>query len=99
MPTALEAISREHLEEWLIAMREAGRKPTTLAARYRSVHQLFRWALDEGLISRSSMTSMRPQRAGRPRQRRLRRGSTGFGRRVLRTAMSSLVRPVFTLAG
>lgn len=60
MPTALESISREHLEEWLIAMREAGRKPATVANRYRSVQQFFKWAAEEGLIGRSPMTTMRP---------------------------------------
>jgi hypothetical protein len=28
MPTALESITREHLEEWLVTMRAAGRGPT-----------------------------------------------------------------------
>jgi site-specific recombinase XerD len=41
-------------------MRVAGRKPTTLAGRYRSVQQFFRWAADEGLIKGSPMASMRP---------------------------------------
>jgi site-specific recombinase XerD len=62
LPTAVESISREHLEEWLIAMREAGRKPATVAARYRSVQQFFKWAADEGLIGRSPMATMRPPR-------------------------------------
>jgi site-specific recombinase XerD len=60
MPTAIEAITREHLEEWLIAMREAGRKPTTIAARYRSVQQFFKWAAEEGLVRQSPMATMRP---------------------------------------
>ena len=41
-------------------MREAGRKPTTLAARYRSVQQFFKWAAEEGLVKRSPMATMRP---------------------------------------
>ena len=60
MPTATESVTREHLEEWLIAMREAGRKPTTIAARYRSVQQFFKWAAEEGLIRQSPMATMRP---------------------------------------
>jgi site-specific recombinase XerD len=60
MPSAIEAITREHLEEWLIAMREAGRKPTTVAARYRSVQQFFKWAAEEGLVRQSPMATMRP---------------------------------------
>jgi site-specific recombinase XerD len=62
MPLDLASITREHLEEWLIAMRDAGRKPATLAIRYRSVQQFFRWALEEGLIKTSPMANMRPPR-------------------------------------
>lgn len=60
MPTAAESITREHIEEWLVELREAGRKPATIAARYRSVQQFFKWASDEGLINRSPMAGMRP---------------------------------------
>lgn len=62
MPGETEAITREHLEEWLIAMRDAGRKPATLAIRYRSVQQFFRWAEEEGLVRVSPMAHMRPPR-------------------------------------
>jgi len=60
MPLDTAAVAREHIEEWLIAMREAGRRPATLAIRYRSVQQFFRWAADEGLIKASPMAKMRP---------------------------------------
>jgi site-specific recombinase XerD len=60
MPLEIDSLTREHLEEWLIAMREAGRKPATLAVRYRSVQQFFRWATDEGLVKVSPMGKMRP---------------------------------------
>lgn len=60
MPTNIETITREHIEEWLVALREAGRKPTTLAARYRSVQQFWKWAVDEGLVRESPMRNMRP---------------------------------------
>ena len=60
MPMAIEGITREHLEDWLIDTGEAGRKPTTIAARYRSVQQFFKWAADEGLVARSPMATMRP---------------------------------------
>jgi site-specific recombinase XerD len=62
MPLDTAAITREHLEEWLIALRAAGRKPATLAIRYRSVQQFFRWAAEEGLIKTSPMAHMRPPR-------------------------------------
>jgi site-specific recombinase XerD len=60
MPLDLASLSREHVEEWLVDMRDAGKRPTTLAARYRSVQQFFKWALEEGLIARSPMAHMRP---------------------------------------
>jgi site-specific recombinase XerD len=62
MPCELGAIGREYIEEWLIALRDAGRKPATLALRYRSVQQFFRWALEEGLIATSPMAHTRPPR-------------------------------------
>jgi site-specific recombinase XerD len=62
LPTEPAAIRREHLEEWLIAMHAAGRKPATIANRYRSVQQFFKWAADEGLVERSPMATMRPPR-------------------------------------
>lgn len=62
MPRELAAITREHVEEWLVALREAGRAPATVALRYRSVQQFFRWAAEEGLIKVSPMAHMRPPR-------------------------------------
>jgi site-specific recombinase XerD len=62
MPTAVESVAREHIEDWLVSMRELGRKPATIASRYRSVQQFFKWANDEGLITRSPMANMRPPR-------------------------------------
>ena len=60
MPLAVAAITREHLDEWLISLREAGRKPTTVGLHLRSVQQFFRWAEEEGLIKASPMAIMRP---------------------------------------
>jgi integrase/recombinase XerD len=62
LPTDPAAISREHLTEWLVAMRAAGRKPATIANRYRSVQQFFKWAADEGIVGRSPMAGIRPPR-------------------------------------
>lgn len=60
MPRTLGAITREHVEEWIVSLAEAGRKPATIALRYRSVQQFFRWASEEGLIAVSPMANMRP---------------------------------------
>ena len=42
MPTLIDCVGREHIEEWLVAMRELGRKPAAVAARYRSLQQFFK---------------------------------------------------------
>ncbi|MGH9048342.1 MAG: tyrosine-type recombinase/integrase [Acidimicrobiia bacterium] len=62
MPTAVASISREHVESFIVALREAGRSPSTCANRYRSLQQLFRWLEDEGEIEHSPMAKMRPPR-------------------------------------
>ncbi len=59
MPTAVEAITREHVEHF-IADQLDRHSPATAAVRYRSLQQLFRWLEDEGEIDRSPMARMRP---------------------------------------
>jgi site-specific recombinase XerD len=60
MPTSAASIRREHVESWLVHLRELGRSSKTCANRYRSLQQLFRWVEDEGEIERSPMAKMRP---------------------------------------
>lgn len=59
MPTDIAAIRREHVESWIADLLEHG-KPSSAANRFRSVQQLFKWALDEGEIKDSPMARMRP---------------------------------------
>lgn len=59
MPTDIAKIRREHVEAF-IEDQLARWKPATALTRYRSLQQLFRWAIDEGEISRSPMEKMRP---------------------------------------
>lgn len=59
MPTDLAAIRREHVESFISDVLEHGR-PATAANRYRSLQQLFKWAVDEGEIRESPMSRMRP---------------------------------------
>ncbi|HEX7399745.1 MAG TPA: phage integrase N-terminal SAM-like domain-containing protein, partial [Candidatus Limnocylindrales bacterium] len=47
MPTDIAAIRREHVESWIADLLEKG-KPSSAANRFRSVQQLFKWAVDEG---------------------------------------------------
>src|SRR5258708_2723051 len=50
MPQAVASIHREHVEAFLVGLRESGLSPSTAANRYRSLQQLFRWLEDEGEI-------------------------------------------------
>lgn len=60
MPRAASAIRREHVERFIVALQERGMAPATVAQRYRSLQQFFRWLADEGEIARSPMATMRP---------------------------------------
>jgi site-specific recombinase XerD len=59
MPTEISKVRREHVESF-IEDQLARWKPKTALTRYRSIQQLFRWAIDEGEITRSPMEKMRP---------------------------------------
>ena len=60
MPTALSSIRREHLEAYIVALQEAGRRPATVSLAYRSLQPFFKWALSEDEITASPMERMRP---------------------------------------
>jgi site-specific recombinase XerD len=59
MPTALERITREHVESF-IADQLSRLKPASARSRYASIRQFFRWAVEEGEIRESPMARMRP---------------------------------------
>lgn len=59
MPTAVTAISREHVEAFISDQLDR-HAPATAGVRYRSLQQLFRWLEEEGEIERSPMARMRP---------------------------------------
>lgn len=60
MPTAVEDVTREHLEHFLIALQDRGMRPATVSQRYRSLQQFFRWLAEEGEIRSSPLANMRP---------------------------------------
>lgn len=59
MPTAVSALTREHVETWIEDIL-ARWKPATASVRYRSAQQFFRFLVDEGEITESPMARMRP---------------------------------------
>ena len=60
MPTNPESITREHVGEFLIHLQTNGWKPASVANRYRSLQQFFKWLVAEGEISESPMINMKP---------------------------------------
>ncbi len=60
MPTDVAAIRREHIEAFLVALSDSGNRPATVANRYRSLQQVFRWLAGEDEIRDSPMARMRP---------------------------------------
>ena len=59
MPTAVESITREHVEAF-IAHKLETQSPATANTRYRSLQQLFKWLEEEGEVARNPMARMRP---------------------------------------
>ena len=55
----LTGLRREHIEAFLVDLQERGARPATVAQRYRSLQQLFRWLVDEGEIHESPMARMK----------------------------------------
>jgi len=60
MPSDVVAIRREHVEAFLVALQDSGHRPATVANRYRSLQQVFRWLVGEDEIRESPMARMRP---------------------------------------
>jgi site-specific recombinase XerD len=60
MPTDPSGIHREHVEAFLIHLQDEGKRPATVARRFRSLQQFFKWLKEEGGIRESPMANMRP---------------------------------------
>ena len=58
MPTAVGSIAREHVESFIEDL-DSRFRPATVAVRYKSLKQLFRWLLEEGEVTSDPMARMR----------------------------------------
>jgi site-specific recombinase XerD len=59
MPTRVDAITREHIEEFIADQLRRWR-PATAETRYKGLRQFFGWLLEEGEITRSPMERIKP---------------------------------------
>lgn len=60
MPTSSSHVRREHVEAYLVELHDQGHRPATVAQRFRSLQQFFKWLREEGEIRESPMFNMRP---------------------------------------
>ncbi len=60
LPLDVGLIDPEHVEAWLVKLQDDGRRAASVANRYRSLQQFFRWLADEEEIARSPMARMKP---------------------------------------
>lgn len=59
MPNDARDLRREHIEQYLVHLRQEGFKPATVAQRFRSLQQFFKWYVEEGEIRTSPMANMK----------------------------------------
>jgi site-specific recombinase XerC len=62
MPDDVAALRREHVEAFLVDLQARGMRPATVANRYRSLQQFFKWLTEEGELKASPMANMSPPR-------------------------------------
>jgi site-specific recombinase XerD len=60
MPNLVATVRREHVEAFLVSLQARGHRPSTVANRFRSVQQFFRWLKDEGEVRESPTVNMKP---------------------------------------
>lgn len=65
MPTEAHAITREHVEAFVVHLLDT-RSPSTANNRYRALQQLFKWLAEEGEIPSSPMANMSPPKLDVP---------------------------------
>ena len=64
LPTEATELEGVHVQRYMVALQDRGRKPGTVATHYRYLQQLFRWLADDehgaGVIPVSPMAKMKP---------------------------------------
>lgn len=60
MPTQVEAMRREHIEDFIGDLLARGQKPATASNRFRALKVFFKWAIEEGELRNSPMEHMKP---------------------------------------
>ena len=58
----LVSLTAEHIREYLNSLYERGNKPATVANRFRSLQQFYRWLVEEGERTDSPMDRISPPR-------------------------------------
>lgn len=58
-PDDLEGIARRHVDDWMIALKDSGRKPNTLLTRFTNLRTFLGWLVEEGELSANPMKGMR----------------------------------------
>ena len=59
-PRAVAELRREDVEAFHLDLQDAARQPATVAQRFRSLQQFFKWLAEEGEIERNPMATMNP---------------------------------------
>jgi site-specific recombinase XerD len=60
MPASARLVGRDHIEAYLVDLQDRGHRPATVAQRFRSLQQFFKWLHVEGEIGVTPMAHMRP---------------------------------------
>jgi site-specific recombinase XerD len=60
MPATADGFQREHVEEFLLDLRDRGMKPATVSNRYRALRRFCGWLVTEGERTGDPMKNMEP---------------------------------------
>jgi site-specific recombinase XerD len=60
MPTDPGLVKREHVEAYLVSLKDVGKAPASVALCYRSLKTFWSWLVDEDEIAVSPMLKMKP---------------------------------------
>lgn len=60
MPATADGFQREHIEEFLLDLKDRGMKPATVSNRHRALKTFMKWLVIEGERDNDPMENMRP---------------------------------------